>query len=44
MLCANLSQWKLLSKTDQGVYGIRKLSEQEQNSRALKARAHERRR
>lgn len=38
MLCANLNQWRLHSRTEQGVYGIRKLSESEQNIRALKAR------
>jgi len=38
MLCANLNQWRLHSRTAAGVYGIRKLSESEQNIRALKAR------
>jgi hypothetical protein len=38
MLCANLSQWRVLSRTGRGIYGLRKLSEDEQNLRVLKAR------
>ena len=38
MLCANMSQWRIFSRTDQGVYGMRKLDEAEQNLRVLKAR------
>jgi hypothetical protein len=37
LLCANLNQWRLYARTAPGVYGVRKLSEEEQNLRALKA-------
>lgn len=38
LTCANLSQWKILSRTAPGIYGVRKLSQEEQNLRASKMR------
>lgn len=38
LLCANLNQWKLMTRTAPGIFGVRKLSEDEQNLRVLKAR------
>lgn len=43
--CANLSQWRLMTRTSRGVFGVRKLSEDEQNLAALRQRGpHEQRR
>ena len=42
LIAANLSQWRVYARTAQGIYGVRKLSEEEQNLRALKD--HEQRR
>lgn len=44
LTCVNLHQWKILSRTAPGVYGVRKLSEDEQNLKASKMRERAERR
>lgn len=36
LMSANLNQWKMVCKTAKGVYGVRKLTEAEQNEKAIR--------
>jgi hypothetical protein len=35
-MSANLNQWKMIHKSEPGVYGVRKLTEAEQNEKAVR--------